>query len=54
MHGLVGSCYIDVTGAGVVDRSQFEAAIERLVASHSLHGSESLCKILRYLAKQAI
>ena len=51
---MVGSCYIDVTGAGVVDRSQFEAAIERLVASHSLHGSESLCKILRYLAKQAI
>jgi hypothetical protein len=53
MHGLVGSCYIDVTGVGVVDRSQFEAAIERLVASHSLHGSESLCKLLRYLAKQA-
>ena len=54
MHGLVGSCYIDVTGVSVVDRSQFEAAIERLVASHSLHGSESLCKLLRYLAKQAI
>ena len=50
---MVGSCYIDVTGAGVVDRSQFEAAIERLVTSHSLHGSESLCKLLRYLAKQA-
>jgi hypothetical protein len=54
MHGLVGSCYIDVTGVSVVDRSQFEAAIERLVAGHSLHGSESLCKLLRYLAKQAI
>jgi hypothetical protein len=53
MRSLVGSCYIDVTGVGVVDRSQFEAAIERLVASHSLHGSESLCKLLRYLAKQA-
>ena len=24
------------------------------MASHSLHGSESLCKLLRYLAKQAI
>jgi hypothetical protein len=54
MRGLVGSCYIDVTGVAVVDRSQFETAIERLVASHSLHGSESLCKLLRYLAKQAI
>jgi hypothetical protein len=38
----------------VVDRSQFEAAIAKLVVSHSLHGSESLCKLLRYLAKQAI
>jgi hypothetical protein len=54
MRGLVGSCYINVTGVGVVDRSQFEAAIARLVVSNSLHGSESLCKLLRYLAKQAI
>ncbi len=38
----------------MVDRTQFEAAISRLVASHSLHGSESLCKLLKYLAKQAI
>jgi hypothetical protein len=37
-----------------VDRAQFEAAIERLVASHSLHSSESLCRLLRYLAKQSI
>ncbi len=37
-----------------MDRTQFEAAIDRLVASHSLHGSESLCKLLKYLAKQAI
>jgi hypothetical protein len=35
-------------------RNQFEAAIGRLVASHSLHGSESLCKVLVFLAKQAI
>ncbi|MGC1417459.1 MAG: hypothetical protein WA817_19375, partial [Candidatus Acidiferrum sp.] len=28
--------------------------IERLTASHPLHGSESLCKLLRYLAKHAI
>ncbi len=28
--------------------------INRLVGSHALHGSESLCKLLRYLAKHAI
>lgn len=33
---------------------QFQAEIERLVASHTLHGSESLCKLLRYLGKQAL
>jgi len=38
----------------VADRAQFLAEIERLVNSHTLHGSESLCKLLRYLAKQAV
>jgi len=38
----------------VVDRPQFEAAIERLVASHALHGSESLCRLLKYLGRQAV
>ena len=33
---------------------QFQAAIEKLVASHALHGSESLCKLLRYLGRQAL
>ena len=28
--------------------------IEKLVGSHVLHGSESLCKLLRYLAKHAL
>src|SRR5258708_39282972 len=28
--------------------------VERLVASHTLHGSESLCKLLRYLAEHAL
>jgi hypothetical protein len=37
-----------------VDRTHFEAEINKLVASHSLHGSESLCKLLRYLAKHSI
>jgi len=30
------------------------AEVERLVSSQTLHGSESLCKLLRYLAKQAV
>jgi len=30
-----------------------ELGIERLINSHTLHGSESLCKLLRYLAEQA-
>lgn len=33
------------------DRDQFLGEIERLANSHALHGSESLCKLLRYLAK---
>ncbi len=38
----------------MTERAQFQAEIEKLVASHALHGSESLCKLLRYLGKQAI
>jgi hypothetical protein len=36
------------------DREQFSKQIDRLAASRTLHGSESLCKLLRYLAKHAI
>ena len=36
------------------EREQLLDQIERLTASHSLHGSESLCKLLRYLAKHAV
>src|SRR5260221_9534735 len=54
MRALIVSCYIDVTGVTVADRAQFLAEVECLVNSHTLHGSESLCKLLRYLAKQAV
>jgi hypothetical protein len=54
MGELIGSCYTDVTGVAVTDRTQFQAEIEKLVASHALHGSESLCKLLRYLGRQAL
>jgi hypothetical protein len=54
MHELIGSCYIKVTGVSLTERTQFQTEIEKLVASHALHGSESLCKLLRYLGKQAL
>ena len=38
----------------MTEREQFLGQIERLVGSHALHGSESLCKLLRYLAKHAV
>lgn len=51
---MIGSCYTKVTGVSLTERTQFQAEIEKLVASHALHGSESLCKLLRYLGKQAL
>ena len=36
------------------EREQYLAQIDRLVNSHVLHGSESLCKLLRYLAEHAL
>lgn len=36
------------------DRERNLQQIDRLVASHVLHGSESLCKLLVYLAKHAL
>jgi len=38
----------------VSEREQLHEQINRLVSSHALHGSESLCKLLRYLAKHAV
>ena len=54
MRKLLPLRYIRVTGVTLTDRAQFHAEIERLVASHTLHSSESLCKLLRYLAKQSV
>lgn len=36
------------------EREQFSKQINSLVSSRTLHGSESLCKLLRYLAKHAL
>jgi len=38
----------------VEQREQYLAAVEKLVRSHVLHSSESLCKLLRYLAGQSL
>jgi hypothetical protein len=38
----------------VTERELLLEQINRLVGSHALHGSESLCKLLRYLAKHAL
>ncbi|MGB8325524.1 MAG: hypothetical protein WCE52_21375 [Candidatus Acidiferrum sp.] len=38
----------------MTDRIQSLAQIERLLGSRSLHGSESLCKMLRYLANHSL
>jgi hypothetical protein len=38
----------------VSEHELFLGQVDRLVASHALHGSESLCKLLRYLARHAI
>ena len=44
---------MSVTGH-VTDAEMRLIEVERLVASHTLHGSESLCKLLRYLADHAL
>ncbi|MFY9562509.1 MAG: hypothetical protein WAQ52_19930 [Terriglobales bacterium] len=36
------------------DRSQFLAEIDKITGSSVLHGSESLCKLLRYLSKHTL
>src|SRR5205085_1022642 len=43
-----------VTGASPAGRIETLQEIERLATSDVLHGSESLCKLLRYLAEHAM
>jgi hypothetical protein len=38
----------------VSERAHYLVQIEKLLASHTLHGSESLCKLLRYLANHSL
>lgn len=43
-----------VTHTFALDREQCFQQIEKLTKSHSLHSSESLCKLLRYLAEHSL
>ena len=54
MRDLLHSRYAIVSRNSVTEHEQYLAQVDRLVSSHALHGSESLCKLLRYLAKHAI
>lgn len=45
--------YMGVTATGM-ERAQYAAAIDRLAKSRVLHGSESLCRLLRYLAEHSL
>jgi hypothetical protein len=40
--------------AEVPDKAHYRGQIEKLLSSHALHGSESLCKLLRYLSDHAL
>jgi hypothetical protein len=51
--GLLLFVTVAVTGH-VTGAELYHLEIERLVNSHTLHGSESLCKLLRYLADHVI
>src|SRR5437867_2660686 len=41
-------------GGRVADKAHFRGQVDKLLNSHALHGSESLCKLLRYLADHAL
>src|SRR5271169_199803 len=43
-----------VTHSFAIGREQCFQEIEKLTKSHSLHSSESLCKLLRYLAEHSL
>lgn len=38
----------------VADKVHYREQIDRILSSHALHGSESLCKLLRYLADHSL
>lgn len=47
-------CYNPKAVVPVTERAQNLAQIDKLLSSHTLHSSESLCKLLRYLANHSL
>jgi hypothetical protein len=45
---------MSVTRVHFPEREHYLAQVDRLVNSHVLHGSESLCRLLRYLAERSL
>jgi hypothetical protein len=43
-----------VTHTFAAEQEQFSQQIDNIIKSHSLRGSESLCRLLQYLAKQSL
>src|SRR6266576_3003886 len=54
MRSALPWCYNARAVVPVTERAQNLAQIEKLLGSHTLHGSESLCKLLRYLANHSM
>ncbi len=54
MRSALPWCYNAPLVALVTERALFLGQIEKLLGSHALHGSESLCKLLRYLANHSL
>src|SRR6478609_9196223 len=45
---------MSVTRAQIPERARYLAEIDKIIQSQVLHGSESLCKLLRYLGEHAL
>src|SRR5258708_13568004 len=54
MRSALPWCYNAPLVVLVTERALFLGQIEKLLGSHALHGSESLCKLLRYLANHSL
>src|SRR6266446_6131156 len=54
MRSALPWCYNPTSVDPVTERALFLGQIEKLLGSHALHGSESLCKLLRYLANHSL
>src|SRR5216684_8689511 len=54
MRSALPWCYNAPSVVPVTERALFFGQIEKLLSSHALHGSESLCKLLRYLANHSL